>query len=532
MSGFTETLATAWNSEDTCFNDEQLPGVGSFAALITKYGYCENDGEPLDVCGDMFILMCLAATQVAIGSLQILSALIGRIGRKKQVSPSAVESSDNEKSDDGFNGGMSILGILSWISGVITIVVYCKLDDETNGDSETLYNSFRVAVIMNLVLFGLALLTVVTVLAIGVFRILFRKQRIRTIFTLLFGLIITGMAAGFYGASGLIGLQYVTGDCYDAIQEYSPSLSTVTINIDSLNIARADRVEDDIEAILSSGKMVSSGVQCIDDDDCLVAKEVCGKARLCIAATLIADDSECAKNRDCDSDKICTLESPTKTDLLPKKVCEEKKKEEGKCIDRFDCNGETCVANKCVPFESTLAFPKTFYDVKCSKATTSDTFTCTVNYALSAPVTKTTEAPETTEAATTLEPGTPQETTTAPQEITTAPQIITTKAPEPGNPELAEEGITTPEVTTTPKVTTKPETTTGQKATTKAGVTNEPEVTELPIKTTTKEPISEEEKLYITSEVNARFMPVNLDAVSLKHLKRDDLYNIQASDVV
>ena len=56
---------------------------------------------------------------------------------------------------DGANGGMGATGLLSFISGVIMIIVYCKAGDETNGNSLTLYNSFRAAIFMNVTLFAI-----------------------------------------------------------------------------------------------------------------------------------------------------------------------------------------------------------------------------------------------------------------------------------------------------------------------------------------------------------------------------------------
>ena len=58
---------------------------------------------------------------------------------------------------DGANGGLGATGLLSFISGVIMVIVYCKSGDETNGNSLTLYNSFRAAIFMNVTLFAIVI---------------------------------------------------------------------------------------------------------------------------------------------------------------------------------------------------------------------------------------------------------------------------------------------------------------------------------------------------------------------------------------
>ena len=50
---------------------------------------------------------------------------------------------------------MGATGLLSFIAGVIMVIVYCKAGDETNGNSLTLYNSFRAAIFMNITLFAI-----------------------------------------------------------------------------------------------------------------------------------------------------------------------------------------------------------------------------------------------------------------------------------------------------------------------------------------------------------------------------------------
>ena len=91
------------------------------------------------------------------------------------------------------------------------IVVYCRLDDETNGTSEVLFNSFRAAIIMDMTLFSLGLITIVGLTCATVYKVVFRKNRIRTLCTFIFGLVIMSAATAFYGASAFIGWPYIQG---------------------------------------------------------------------------------------------------------------------------------------------------------------------------------------------------------------------------------------------------------------------------------------------------------------------------------
>merc|ERR1712126_750140 len=192
---------------ESCYDDSTPAGASNFLKLVGKYGYCQDDltldGRPqLDPCNDLYILMCFAAAQVAVGSVQILSCLIGKMKGKSKVGDAEADV-EGTGTDDASNGGMTVLGVLSWIAGIIMLTIYTSA--ETFGTSlpnmtpERFYNSFQAAVILNVVLFAFGLLFIVTMTGIFVFSFIFKKGRLGTLFTFTFSVIVMGIAVAFYG---------------------------------------------------------------------------------------------------------------------------------------------------------------------------------------------------------------------------------------------------------------------------------------------------------------------------------------------
>jgi len=100
--------------------------------------------------------MIVASLQVAVGGLQMLSVLGGKLANKKStVSPENGENGESHVDKDGDDlttpatTSMSVLGLLSFISGVIMLCVY------TSGThNATIYHSFQAAVYMNVINFA------------------------------------------------------------------------------------------------------------------------------------------------------------------------------------------------------------------------------------------------------------------------------------------------------------------------------------------------------------------------------------------
>ena len=69
----------------TCYNDSIPAGASNFLKLVSKYGYCQENQYLLDPCHDLYVMMCFASVQVAIGSVQILQAIIGRMKSGSKV---------------------------------------------------------------------------------------------------------------------------------------------------------------------------------------------------------------------------------------------------------------------------------------------------------------------------------------------------------------------------------------------------------------------------------------------------------------
>ena len=183
---------------ESCYDDSIPAGGSNFLKLVTKYGYCQEDFEKpgdiidedvfdrdvLDPCNDLYMLMCFAAAQVTVGSLQILACLVGRL-KKNKVEPGSSEDGgaktevEGTGGDDASNGGMTVLGVLSWIAGIIMLTIYGSAETFGTGlpnmESERFYNSFKAAVILNVVLFTFGLLFLVTITGIFVFQFILVK---------------------------------------------------------------------------------------------------------------------------------------------------------------------------------------------------------------------------------------------------------------------------------------------------------------------------------------------------------------------
>ena len=99
---------------ETCYNDSIPAGASNFLKLVSKYGYCQENQYLLDPCHDLYVMMCLASFQVALGFFQILKAITGQIksGSKvrdiTEISTIGPEFSLNLASDIG----LFILGTL------------------------------------------------------------------------------------------------------------------------------------------------------------------------------------------------------------------------------------------------------------------------------------------------------------------------------------------------------------------------------------------------------------------------------------
>ena len=107
---------TMWGEPESCYNDAFPAEGGNFLKLIDKYGYCQKDWydlesvESLYPCYDLYIIMCFAAAQVAIGSVQILASIIGRVKGGNKVGDSEIDNSGPDFSIAS-DIGQSIIGI-------------------------------------------------------------------------------------------------------------------------------------------------------------------------------------------------------------------------------------------------------------------------------------------------------------------------------------------------------------------------------------------------------------------------------------
>jgi len=383
---------------ESCYDDSTPAGASNFLKLVGKYGYCQDDltldGRPqLDPCNDLYILMCFAAAQVAVGSVQILSCLIGKMKGKSKVGDAEADV-EGTGTDDASNGGMTVLGVLSWIAGIIMLTIYTSA--ETFGTSlpnmtpERFYNSFQAAVILNVVLFAFGLLFIVTMTGIFVFSFIFKKGRLGTLFTFIFSVIVMGIAVAFYGCIAFYGLPYAHGDCKTAITEYKgPSSNNFTVTIDGTisgagivrdgterNITR--ELEMDVTNLINQKLMAGPGAECLVDDDCEKQFAVCTKDYLCeiesstekFENTTQTPEPQCAKGRDC-GDGSGGFTCNTQKQCVAN--------EKGKCGSKLDCTEEgkpncdaksgACVAS--VPATNAYGneYGRIFYDTNCKLQT-------------------------------------------------------------------------------------------------------------------------------------------------------------------
>ena len=347
---------------ESCYDDSVPAQAWNFLKLVSKYGYCQDtlgtpgdliDGQPrdaLDPCNDLYILMCFAAAQVAVGSVQILSCLFGKL-KKGKVADEGVTGNEDDKTDDASNGGMTILGVLSWIAGIIMLTIYTSAETfgtslpNASPDGERFYNSFKAAVIMNVTLFAFGLLFILTLAGIFVFRFIFKNERCKTLFIFIFHVIVMGIATSFYGCIAYYGWPYVHGSCLDQIENgYSgPSENTVKLTIDSSWLltdidvdGNKTALESDLKTIFEQKWYAGPQAECMVNDDCEELLEVCNLG-ICGKAASTKDDVPdpvCAKGRDCGKGKTCNAGQ-----------CEANAKD--MCGSRLDCKAnETCETYK------------------------------------------------------------------------------------------------------------------------------------------------------------------------------------------
>ena len=168
-----------------------------------------------DRCHDLYILMCFAAAQVVIGSVQMFAYIIDRVISNNnvieiEVVPEGVPANDkNDKTIDASNSALTVLGLLSWIAGIIMITIYSNAEDSgtslPNMTPERFYNSFKTVVVLNTVLFTYGILFILTITGIVVFKFIFKGKRCKTLSTLIFSAIVMGIATIFYGCIAFYG---------------------------------------------------------------------------------------------------------------------------------------------------------------------------------------------------------------------------------------------------------------------------------------------------------------------------------------
>ena len=98
----------------TCYNDSVPAGANNFLKLVSKYGYCQEKHDLFDPCHDLYMMMCFASFQVALGSVQIFKAITGRIkGRSKVGDTTEINTSGPEFCMNlACDIGLSLLGTL------------------------------------------------------------------------------------------------------------------------------------------------------------------------------------------------------------------------------------------------------------------------------------------------------------------------------------------------------------------------------------------------------------------------------------
>ena len=230
---------------------------------------------------------------------------------------------------------------------------------------------------MDMTLFALGLFIIVAMTLAAVWRILFRKKRFKTLFMFIFGLIIMALATGFYAAIAFIGWKYVSGECYDDISSYKPTTAKIELNFDSTSEQQI--TEFDIQAILESDKIIPEYYECKISNDCLNEATRC-KENLCKVEDL--GTNECINDYDCGD--------VTTTGCNVNNTCIVVGGPGVECVTRNQCKiGFECENGKCTKIEeldkkvmSLLAFPRTFYKVKCAPTATKRaySFNCTMEF--------------------------------------------------------------------------------------------------------------------------------------------------------
>ena len=97
---------------ESCYDDSIPAGASNFLKLVSKYGYCQENHYLLDPCYDLYVMMCIASVQIAIGSIQILQAIIGRIKSGNKVGDTTELNTSGPDFSLASDIGQSILGTL------------------------------------------------------------------------------------------------------------------------------------------------------------------------------------------------------------------------------------------------------------------------------------------------------------------------------------------------------------------------------------------------------------------------------------
>ena len=406
---------------ESCFDDSTPAEASNFLKLVGKYGYCQEnftiENRPLlDPCNDLYILMCFAAVQVAIGTLQIISnpyvsgksffkvisclstsfpllKLLKLIVKRNRNKIGNSEIADDDEDDDKLVNGMGVLGAISWIAGIIMLIIYTNTEtfgtSLPNIDSERFYNSFKAAVILNLVLFVIGLLVVLLITVIFVFAFIFGDGRCETLLIFIIGLIILGCPTSFFGCIIFYGWPYSHGDCQAAIESYKgPSSNNFTITlvgnvIPELNESNyTSELELDVVTLISQKLLAGPTAECLVDDDCVEKLEVCNE-NFCGLRNSTHDSNtyatannesniknnlfECAKGRDCGVGNTCDNGT-----CVPN--------QDGQCGSKLDCNDPGlphCESGSCVATVAALnpygyEFGQIFYETNCELLTDYD----------------------------------------------------------------------------------------------------------------------------------------------------------------
>ena len=124
--------------------------------------------------------------------------------RKIEVQPEGVPAKDKTVgTNDASYSAMSILGILSWIAGIIMITIYTNSEDSgtslPNMTPERFYNSFKTVVVLNTVLFTYGILFIFTITGVFVYSRISKNKELLTSFNFIFSVCVTGIATIFYG---------------------------------------------------------------------------------------------------------------------------------------------------------------------------------------------------------------------------------------------------------------------------------------------------------------------------------------------